>query len=358
MNPLIPFPDTIPVAWGWFQFLLLLTLPLHLICMDMLLGFSGVSLFARLRGDETSHRLAFELARVLPFLVAFTVNFGVAPLLFNQVLYGQFLYVSSILMAVFWLAVIPLLIFAYYAIYLYDFRFRSLGRSGAVFIGAALLSILLISFIFTNNMSLALDPLRWTAYFRTASGTLLNFSEPTLFPRFLHFAVGGFAVGCLAVAVFARFWRKRDPQVADLATRIGIQIFTYLTMAQILLGMWFLMSLPREIMLIFMGRNLLATGVFVVALALSIIVLVTGMRRRVGLTTGLTFVLFFLMVVMRDMTRIAYHAPFFRAESLHVVPQYSPMIMFFITLAVGLACITWMIRQVMQIRDPKNINLP
>ncbi len=348
MNPLIPTPDTIPVAWGWFEFLLLLTLPLHLVCMNMLLGFSGVSLFARLRGDETSRRLAFELARVLPFLVAFTVNFGVAPLLFNQVLYGQFLYVSSILMAAFWLAVIPLLIFAYYAIYLYDFRFRSLGRAGAVFIGLALVAILLIAFVFTNNMSLALDPARWVAYFRNASGTLLNIGDPTLFPRYLHFVVGGFAVGGLAVAVFARFWRQRDPQVAELANRIGMQTFTYLTMVQVLLGMWFLMALPREIMLIFMGRNLLATAVFVVALLLSMSVLVTGLRRQVVLTAGLAFVLVFLMAVMRDLARIAYHAPFFRAESLQVLPQYSPMVMFFVTLAAGSVCIVWMIRQVLR----------
>ncbi|WP_432822308.1 hypothetical protein [Trichloromonas sp.] len=346
MNPLIPTPDTIPVAWGWFEFLLLLTLPLHLLCMNMLLGFSGISLFARLRGDETSRRLAFELARVLPFLVAFTVNFGVAPLLFNQVLYGQFLYVSSILMAVFWLAVIPLLIFAYYAIYLYDFRFRSLGRGGAVFIGLALLAILLIAFIFTNNMSLALDPARWVAYFQTPTGTLLNLGDPTLFPRFLHFVVGGFAVGGLAVAVFARFWRQRDPQVAELATRIGMQTFTYLTMAQVLLGIWFLMSLPREIMLIFMGRNLLATAVFIVALILATVALVTGLRRQVGLTAVLAFVLLFLMALMRDLARIAFHAPFFRAETLQVVPQYAPMVMFFVTLAAGLACIAWMLRQV------------
>lgn len=347
MNPLIPTPDTIPVAWGWFEFLLLLTLPLHLLCMNMLLGFSGISLYSRLRGDDASRRLAFELARVLPFLVAFTVNFGVAPLLFNQVLYGQFLYVSSILMAAFWLAVIPLLIFAYYSIYLYDFRFRSLGRAGAIFIGLALLAIVLIAFIFTNNMSLALEPVRWTAYFRNASGTLLNLGDPTLFPRFLHFVVGGFAIGGLAVAVFARFWRQRDSQVAELASRIGMQTFTYLTMAQVLLGMWFLMSLPREIMLLFMGRNMLATAVFVVALVLTVVVLVTGLRRKIGLTAGLAFVLLFLMAVLRDLARIAYHAPFFRAETLQVVPQYSPMVMFFVTLIAGLICIGWMIRQVL-----------
>jgi hypothetical protein len=65
----------------------------------------------------------------------FSVNFGVAPLLFVQVLYGHFFYASSILMAVFWLAVIPLLIAAYYAAYLYGFRFGALGRAGAAVIG-------------------------------------------------------------------------------------------------------------------------------------------------------------------------------------------------------------------------------
>ena len=44
MQPFIPNADTIPVAWGWFQFLLLLTFPLHLLAMNALLveeGFRG-----------------------------------------------------------------------------------------------------------------------------------------------------------------------------------------------------------------------------------------------------------------------------------------------------------------------------
>lgn len=350
MNPLVPTPDTIPVAWEWLDFLLLLTVPVHLVCMNMLLGFSGLSLFARLRGDKTSLRLSFELARVIPFLVAFTVNFGVAPLLFNQVLYGQFLYVSSVLMAVFWIAVIPFLILAYYSVYLYDFRFRSLGRSGAFFIGLTVLAVLGIAFIFTNNMSLALEPLHWSAYFRNSSGTLLNFGDPTLFPRYLHFVIGGLAVGGLAAAVFARFWRQRDLPMAELATRIGLNTFLYLTMAQVLLGIWFLMTLPREIMLLFLGGDTMATTVFCGAAFLSLTVLVTGLQRRVGLTAGLTLLLVFLMSIVRDLVRVTYHEPYFRTESLQVVPQYSPMVMFFVTLAAGLICIIWMLRQVLRLK--------
>ncbi|PLX93424.1 MAG: hypothetical protein C0621_07490 [Desulfuromonas sp.] len=353
MNPLIPTPDTIPVAWGWFEFLLLLTLPLHLICMNMLLGSAGISLYARLRGDESDRRLSYELARLLPFLVAFTVNFGVAPLLFNQVLYGQFLYVSSVLMASYWLAVVPLLIFAYYAIYLYDFRFRSLGGFAAPFLAMALLTLVGIAFIFTNNMSLALDPSHWQAYFGTADGSLLNWSEPTLIPRFLHFVVGGFAVGGLAVAFIGRFWGKRDALVGEKAIGYGMRLFFALTVIQLALGGWFVVSLPREIMMLFMGQSLLATILFSGGLLLSLVVLVTAWQRRVGLTTLLTILLVVVMSVLRDLARIAYHEPFFKAEQLEVIPQYSPMILFFVSLVLGLAIIVWMLRQALTLPPAK-----
>ena len=89
------------------------------------------------------------------------------------------------------------------------------------------------------------------------------------------------AVGSLAVAVFARFWRKRDLPVAELAGRIGVNTFLYLTMAQILLGMWFLMSLPRDIMLLFMGKHFMGTIIFCATLLLALTVLITALRRLV-----------------------------------------------------------------------------
>ena len=35
---IIPSPDSIPVPWGYFKFLLLLTFPLHLLMMNAMLG--------------------------------------------------------------------------------------------------------------------------------------------------------------------------------------------------------------------------------------------------------------------------------------------------------------------------------
>ena len=42
MQAIIPSADTIPAAWGWFQFLLLLTFPLHLLAMNAMLLVVGM----------------------------------------------------------------------------------------------------------------------------------------------------------------------------------------------------------------------------------------------------------------------------------------------------------------------------
>lgn len=347
MHPLVPTPDAIPVAWGWFQFLLLLTLPLHLLLMNAMVGSAAMAMIARLSPAEPSRRLAHELAKILPFLVAFTVNLGVAPLLFNQVLYGHFLYVSSVLMAVFWLAVIPLLILAYYALYLYDFRFNKAGSPGTLLLAFALLVFSVIGFIFTNNMTLMLDPLKWTAYFSNDSGTILNLGDPSLIPRYLHFMVGALAVGSLAVAVFGKIKQRRDRDLAAVAIRLGMRSFAWLTLAQVAIGAWFLVSLPREVMLLFMGRDGLATGIFTLSLVLVLLVLVSGFKKKVYASAGLAAGLVVLMSILRAYVRTGFYKPYFSAADLTVVPQYGPMVLFFVTLLAGLACIAWMLKKLM-----------
>ncbi|MEN8687846.1 MAG: hypothetical protein AB1Z50_09805, partial [Desulfuromonadales bacterium] len=147
MIPLIPTPDTIPTHWGYFQFFLLLTFPLHLLFMNALLGSSVIAIYMHLKGSTQSQGLAYELAKVIPLLIALTVNLGVAPFLFLQVLYGHFIYSSSVLMGMYWLMIIPVLLTAYYAAYLYDFKFSTLGRYGVVTLCCAFLGFLYIGFM-------------------------------------------------------------------------------------------------------------------------------------------------------------------------------------------------------------------
>ncbi|MCA1796739.1 MAG: hypothetical protein LC645_04195, partial [Geobacteraceae bacterium] len=112
---LIPTPDAIPVPWGWFYVLLMLTFLLHLLLMNAMLGGGIIALISSLRKKEQSLLISKEFSYKWPYTIAFAVNLGVAPLLFIQVLYGHFIYTSSILMAVWWFSIVVLLILAYYS---------------------------------------------------------------------------------------------------------------------------------------------------------------------------------------------------------------------------------------------------
>ncbi|MRR55757.1 MAG: hypothetical protein EG822_14845 [Deltaproteobacteria bacterium] len=346
MTALIPSPDTFPAAWELFSFLLLLVFPLHLILMNAMVGTTAIAAFALLKKDQTLQGLAYELAKVIPFLIAFAVNLGVAALLFLQVAYGQFFYTGSIMMGVYWLSVVPLLLLAYYAAYLFDFKFSRLKKPLAIFlITLPLLIFLTIAFIYTNNMTLMLDPEAWQAYFTTRDGTLLHWGHTPLIPRYLHFITGGLAVGGLFVALLGKMRKRMDSAVRAAAERIGMKVFTALTGVSILAGFLFLVTLPRPHLLLFMGGDPVATGIFGLGLILSLVVVVAGARRKVWLCVGLVVPLMYLMSYLRDVVRTAYLEPYFRPELLPVVPQYGALVMFLAVLLAGAIAIAWMIRQ-------------
>ncbi len=345
MTALLPSPDTMPAAWEYFKFLLMTVFPLHLILMNAMVGSTAVAAYACMGKDETMKKLSHELARAIPFLVAFAVNLGVASLLFLQVIYGTFFYTSSVLIGVFWISVIPLLITAYYAAYLFDFRFSRLGRlrGGTIFLSLAI--FLLIAFIYSNNMTLMLNPEKWDVYFRHPAGTVLNLRDSALFPRYLHFMIGAFAVGGLFVALFGRLKRTMEPEIRVAAEKTGMNLFSTMTGIQIVAGFIFLLSLPRKVMVAFMGGNAVATVFLVVGVALALLVFAAGMKRKVYVCAGLVVPLIFVMSFIRDFVRTGYLEPYFSPESLRLVPQYSPVIMFFAALAAGIAAVAWMLRK-------------
>lgn len=341
---LIPTPDTIPVAWGWFQLLLLLTFPLHLLAMNAMLGGLAVAIVQQFSGSELGQRLAHKIALALPLVIAFVVNLGVAPLLFLQVLYGQFAYTSSILIGIFWIMVIPLLIVGYYGAYLYDFKFRSLGRTGVWVAVAVLALVLVIAYFFSNNMLLMTVPEHFGAYFDNRDGSMLISGDARFLPRYVHMVTGALAVGGLAVALLGRFRRDRDPELAEHAHRVGLKTFAWLTSLNVLVGIWYLLSQERQTMMLFMGRDLLATGCFIAALLLAAHVIVAGFRKKLVSTLAGLVALVYLMSFMRAWLRTDYLRDYFTLDQLEVVPQYSPMIFFFVVLVLGLACLCWMLR--------------
>ncbi|MBU1181236.1 MAG: hypothetical protein KKF00_03550, partial [Proteobacteria bacterium] len=291
-----------------------------------------------------------EISQKNTFIIAFTINFGVAPLLFLQVLYGNFFYTSSILMAVYWLSIIVLLITAYYAAYIYKFNFDRLTLARKYAAGLSALLLLVTAFFFTNNMTLMLVPGSWTRYFTNPSGTILNLSEPTLFPRFFHFVIASIAVSGLFIAITWQRKKKNGVSHSDINITRGMKYFIYATLVQFCVGIWFLISLPRDIMLLFLGGDMVHSAVFLAGLFAGIAALVFGFIKKVWPAAWATIISIIFMVVVRDMVRTAYLKPYFAIEKLKTIYQYSPMIMFLAALTIGTVIIIYIIRCALQVK--------
>lgn len=338
---LIPAADSIPTQWGWLYFFLILTFIMHLLLMNVMLGGGIIALVKHIRQAGAPCPVCRDISLKLPYKIAFTINFGVAPLLFLQVLYGHFIYVSSILMAAYWLGVLGLLLIFYYSAYIYDFKYEQWAGLKVVFLALMVVFGLIIAFLFSNNMTLMLNPEKWTAYFENRSGTILNLGDPTLIPRYLHFVVASIAVAGLFMAVTWKF--KQDPKAGEYIQE-GLRWFSYATLVQVGVGLWFLISLPQEIMLLFMGGSGLNTAVFMLGLAGVVMMLVFSFRGMVWSTvTALMFTLVF-MVLTRDLVRTAYLSDYFHPSELTVVPEYAPLFIFIAVLAGGLGTVFFMLK--------------
>jgi len=347
MSPsaLIPAPDTIPVAWGWFQVLLTVTWIVHVLFMNAMLGGAIVALLGAARGASGPGAVVSRsTADKLPILVAFAVNAGVAPLLFVQVLYGQFVYTSSVVIASWWLLVIPILILAYYATYLLARRYDGLGTGRLWVAGLAAGLLLVISFLFVNNMSLALTPERWTAWFDRPDGWVLNLGEPTLWPRWLHMVVGAVAVGGLFVALVQDNRLRRGDATARQPRDWALRFFTHGTLLQMLLGIWWLMALRTPVMKLFMGGSPLASALMLLGITAGVVAVIMGFHRKVRWAAALTVVTLILMALMREVVRFGYLAPHYHPRELAVESQPGPMILFLAVFVVGIACVTYMLR--------------
>jgi len=357
MDPitLIPTPDSLQVPWGWFQLLLVITLFLHIILMNVMLGSGIIALFNHFSGSRESDSLTREISRKLPFAIAFTVNFGVAPLLFVQVLYGHFFYTSSVLMGNFWLFVIGFLISGYYMAYIYDYKYDALQGTRVPVLGYTVFALLTIAFFMSNNFTMTQRPDVWTRYFESPAGLLLNLADPTLFPRYLHFITAAIAVGGMSIGLYFEFKRRRGDREAARWVRYGCNWFGYATIVNFSFGFWFFSSLPAQVRSTSMFAGMMIAILLISALILAGFAIVFSLQGKIMPTLYTVLPTVFLMIQIRALVRTAYLKPYFSLSDLVVVPQYSPMVLFFIFFIGGIVLVYWMFKLALQTLDNKEV---
>jgi hypothetical protein len=440
-------PNPLPAPYWVFKLLLVVTFFLHILAMNSMLGGAVLALVAKWRGgsrgvkesrsrgvedpmstsrplnSSTSRlldsstpdygaRVFFDLTHKLPVLLPATITLGIAPLLFVQVLYGQFFYTSSIILAWPWFLVLVFLTAAYYGFYYVSFKAEAAAPGAAQASGTGyhgpwppqfdenpharrprgsggshqvdsrfrgndqgesdplvsapatekrssraaivlLLSVLLIfaiGFIYSNNLTLSQTPSRWGAkYFANPGGWDLNLSEPTLVPRFLHFFTAALAVGGLLLVLLAWTKWERDAEYARYIFHFGGKAFMYATMAEFVVGLWFVISLPSHLRMLFFGNNTLATillmagitGAMAAIYAMAMALGKDNIRLAAFGVTGLTAAVILCMSVMRDLLRDAYLKADFQPHQFAVKTQWSVLPIFLVLFVAGV--ILWFV---------------
>ncbi len=357
MNLPIPHPDPMPLpAPVWLlRTLLLLTFFLHILFMNCLLGGTAVALVCMMRRKSSAFaaRLAGDLGRLLPSLFAFTITLGVAPLLFLQLMYGQFLYASSILIGVAWLAIVGMVVLAYYGVYFFSMKGHEPSATTTVVLALVLLLLACVAFVYSNNFTLMLSPERWLGlYHRSASGWNLNWAEPSLLPRYLHFVLGALAVSGLGLLVIG--FRQEEDQYRQWLVEQGSLLFTGATILNFGVGFWFLANLPVSTRLAFLGGNGLATALLGIGMVLPLAAIAhlimakanSSPKRQliIGVSCGVLTVA--AMIVMRDLLRNLALAPYFSPNQLPIAPQWGIIVLFLLLSIAGLATLYYMLRKV------------
>lgn len=332
---LIPSPESIPAPWWFFESLSVLGFSAHILAINIVLGGTLIavarSLWVKNAGGPPSGGTG-----AIPTVMALGINLGVVPLLFVQTLYGNLLYASSVLMAAYWIGIIPLLIVAYYGLYLHAGG-TGIARASGILSAAILLCI---AFVFAHNMSLMLHPEKWSAYFAHRSGGFLDPAEPTLPPRYLHFLCASIAAGGLFSAFMARRRAERDDVLR------GLRIFAWATLAQIAVGLWYLASLPEHVRGEFAGGSALRTAPLAAGMILGACAFIFALRGRFKATLISLLLTVLFMAITRANLRALYLKGRFSASELVLSPQYGALAFFLITGVFALWAIRRMLRMI------------
>jgi hypothetical protein len=310
---MFPQVDPIPLpAPVWlFKVLEILTVTLHFLAVQLLLGGLLVAVWwsvASRRGTRAaSADAAGGIANRLPILMVYVINFGVPPLLFSQVLYGRAIYTSSILIGVAWIAVIPLLMMVYSLLYVLAGR----ARQGRAWWWIGCLAFAMaggIALIYASNMSLMIRPQAWVEMYRSdALGTRLNTGDPTLWPRWLFMLAAGLCTSGAGLMFLGLVPTLSGPATRH-ARRWGPPLVAVGVVAQVALGYWVVVAQPESVKTALgaHGGYRLVIGTWL-ALAAALFVAALWARRHVdlanwrwaGILGALVFLQVAAMVVIR-----------------------------------------------------------
>jgi hypothetical protein len=312
-----PFDASIESLW---LALYLASFALHAVFVSYVAAGTAYALVAALR--RSADPVAARVRDWLPFMLGAGITAGVGPLLFLQLLYQRRFYTANLLMGPRWGAVVPALIIGFYALYLAKAseRWRKLA------LGIGTLCFAFVAWSWTELHQLMQDDPAWRAMYGAGArfhlelavvprlatwlGAMLALfatvaawsAAPGERRRLVGLALAGLVISCLASAVALVFHRDLDPAHG----------WTYLLIAAVLLA---------------------AVG------------WIWTVRRPDGpglvLATAATAAGLFAGAIVREAPRLV-----LIERSRATAVDSGGRLVFFVTLAIGIAAIAWVVRTV------------
>lgn len=345
----------VPAPYWLLTILHWVTFVLHLLAMNLLLGLLLVVLIAR---KSPVRLLLFDtVTKVFPAVMAATITLGVAPLLFTQVVYGEYFYAASIVSGWNWFLQIPVVLVVYYLLYIVAVRQKLSDRTKLMLLTLATAGFVYISYTFTMISDLAEKPQLWQALYQSSpAGGNINPSHLQTIFRWAHIITGGVAVSGIMIQWFALFHPKVRGDRALLT--FGGRVFLLAVLKATLLAAVYLFTLDRGIF----NRFLLSPGLHAIlgAIVINIIAVLITLKgakaekpKKSVLTASLlVFLGVFCMVIARHYLRLVYLEGQFNPANMQVNPQWSVFAMFLITFLIGLVVLYWMLRKFFSSAEP------
>lgn len=363
-----PFPavDPIPLpAPIWLIKLLhIVTLALHFVAVEMLLGGLLIAIILSIfRNSPYAGVTARALARRLTVVMTYVINLGVPPLLFAQVLYGRALYTSSVLIAIYWISIVFVLCAAYWLLYRFAARLDAGESAWWVGLSAWLLAGY-IARMLSTNMTLMLRPEVWRdMYSASALGAYLPTGDPTLTPRWLLMMTGGlFIAGLWLVYLSAR--NTFTPDEKRFVAGLGGKLAAASGVLYLLAGLWAVRVQPDTV------KSGLATHplyhwfgfagyAWLALVVLAILVSAVAGFARIAANwlawTGalLALLIELTLVIYRDAVRdLSLLARGFDVWNRTVVTNWGVVGLFLVLFITGLGVIGWLISVVARAQKP------
>ncbi len=314
-----------------FQILMVLTFALHILFVNLTWGGTFLSFYFNFKKEEKYKNLSFTLRRSIPALLSIAILLGIAPLLFIQTIYDYFWYNSNIFSGIFVLLFIFSLMAGFSLVYYHYLSSKNPNW-------AQILAFILLTFsafiMHVLNVQL-LQNQSWGTFWNPSSLGKLHYFE---IYRFLHFLVPSFALTGFFLILNSWYLKKKGvlEEIYDFRAKLGAKIFFYFTIIQALVGVWWLLMIPKEFKFYLNHFFILGIVLFLILLYFSYKALKNPFKNLFPLSI-LVFITVLIMAINRESLRVLYlKEGGFSLSNYPLNIHYPSLILFLITFLLAI----------------------